>query len=84
MGIQVWKGLLCRMGVDVKREACFDLFIADKPNGLPIPNVSSPRTSERNWNTLRANWTSPIFEFTQDALSDNGAILLFYPNNPEL
>jgi hypothetical protein len=82
--IQVSKGQRRRLRDDVKPKACFDLFIADMPDGLPVPNISTPRTSVPMWNLLRENWAEPIFEFARDVLQDDGAILLFYLDNPKL
>lgn len=62
--MQVSKEWHCRVGGDVKHEACFDLFIEYMPDGLLVPNILIPQTSMLGWNVLRANWAKLIFELT--------------------
>jgi hypothetical protein len=64
-----------------KKEACLDLIMADMPDGLPISNMNS---SVPTWNLLRDEWPEPIFEVARDTLQDDGAIMLFHPDIPEI
>ena len=61
---------------------CFDLVIADIPDGLPVPNVSVPPSHIPTWNVLNQEEViEPIFEFASEYIHDDGAILLFHPEN---
>ena len=60
--------------------ACLDLIIGDVPDGLPVPEISDVEDDVPSWNELNGNWTEPIFEFAQNFLQENGAILLFQPD----
>jgi hypothetical protein len=47
-----------------------DLILADIPEGLPVPGISNPPTPE---------WLQPIFDFADNHLHDDGAMILFHP-----
>jgi hypothetical protein len=54
------------------------------PDGLLVPNILTPQSKVPDWNVVNDNWANPVFEFAQDVLQDDRAILLFYPDNPKL
>ena len=56
-----------------------DLVIADLPDGLPVPNVSVPSSLVPTWNLRPENYLHELFDFADEILDDNGALLLFYP-----
>ena len=56
-----------------------DLIIADIPEGLPVPGVSDPPTSIPSWNIDTDNCLQPIFDFADNHLHDDGAVILFHP-----
>lgn len=61
---------------------CFDLIVADIPDGLPVPNVSEPPSHVPTWNLLNEEkMIELIFEFALEYIHDDGAILLFHPEN---
>ena len=65
--------------------ACFDLIVADIPDGLPVPNVSIPPSNIPSWNVLNQEEViEPIFEFASEFIHDDGAILLFHPQNNKI
>lgn len=58
---------------------CLDLVIVDMPEGLPVPGVSNPANSIPAWNQDSKEWLQPIFDFADQHLHDDGAIILFHP-----
>ena len=56
-----------------------DLVIADLPDGLPVPNVSVPSSAVPTWNLKSESYLQELFDFADEILHDNGALLLFYP-----
>ena len=61
---------------------CFDLIVVDIPDGLPVPNVSESPSHVPAWNLLNEEeMIEPIFEFASEYVHDDGAILLFHPEN---
>lgn len=77
---QAGRGGQRRLGGVLKREACLDLIIADMPDGLPVPDLSSPRSEIPSWNELEEDWAEGIFEMARESLQDDGAILIFHPD----
>ncbi len=60
----------------------FDLVVADIPDGLPMSNISVPPSHVPIWNVLNQEEViEPIFEFASEYVHDDGAILLFHPEN---
>lgn len=55
-----------------------DLIIADIPEGLPVPGISNPPTSIPAWNQETTDWLQPVFDFADNHLQDDGAIILFH------
>ena len=61
-----------------------DLLIADIPEGLPVPNVSSPSTAIPDWNALPSGFVESIFIFAETFLHDDAALLLFHCDDPNI
>lgn len=59
-----------------------DLVIADYPDGLPVPGVSMPPSSVPSWNEKVSDFLTYVIGFCGLFLHDDGAVLLFYPENP--
>lgn len=57
----------------------FDLIIADLPEGLLIPNVSSPLNSIPSWNEYNHKDIEALFEFAIGFLTYNASLLSFLP-----
>jgi hypothetical protein len=55
-----------------------DLVIADIPENLPVPNVSDPSYSVPSWNALDSDFLGELFDFADEILHDDGALLLFH------
>ena len=58
-----------------------DLVIADLPENLPVPNVSVPSYNVPSWNSLDSDFLSELFDFADELLHDDGALLLFHPDD---
>ncbi len=58
---------------------CLDLILADIPEGLPVPGISDPPSSIPAWNQESKEWLQPLFDFADEHLQDDGAIILFHP-----
>jgi hypothetical protein len=58
---------------------CLDLILADIPEGLPVPGISIPPSSIPAWNKESKEWLQPVFDFANEHLHDDGAIILFHP-----
>ena len=58
-----------------------DLVIADIPENLPVPNVSDPSYSVPSWNALDSDFLGELFDFADEILHDDGALLLFHPDD---
>ena len=56
-----------------------DLVIADIPENLPVPNVSDPAYSVPSWNALDPDFLGELFDFADEIIHDDGALLLFHP-----
>lgn len=54
----------------------FDLIVADLPEGLLVPNVSSPPQSILDWNKHNLSHIEALFEFTYAYLIDNVCMLI--------
>jgi hypothetical protein len=57
-----------------------DLILADIPEGLSVPGISNPPTSIPAWNQETPEWLQPIFDFADNHLYDDGAMILFHPS----
>jgi hypothetical protein len=55
-----------------------DLIIANLPENLPVPTISNPSTSIPLWNTLSKNFLESLFDFANEHLQDNGAMILIH------
>lgn len=62
----------------------FDLIIADLPEGLPVPNVSSPPHVIPAWNDHKRKNIEALFEFACAYLTDDGPLLLFVPEKKDV
>ena len=58
-----------------------DLVIADIPENLPVPNVSDPSYSVPSWNALDTDFLGELFDFADEILHDDGALLLFHEDD---
>lgn len=58
-----------------------DLLVADVPDGLPVPNISSPPTAVPSWNVYTPQFFGPLLEFAGKYVRDHGAVLIFHPEN---
>jgi hypothetical protein len=63
-----------------------DLMIADVPEDLPVPFVSSPRTAVPEWNSYHVveggtPFLSIVFAMGSMLVHDNGALLLFHKDD---
>jgi hypothetical protein len=58
-----------------------DLVIADIPENLPVPNVSDPSYSVPSWNTLDSDFLGELFDFSDEILHDDGALIIFHPDD---
>ena len=57
-----------------------DLMIADVPEGLHVPTISTPPRPIPKWNQFdrHSQWLSHIFDFAQEYLANSGGLLLMY------
>jgi hypothetical protein len=55
------------------------LILADIPEGLPVSGISNPASSILPWNQDVEEWLQPIFDFADNHLHDDGAIIFFPP-----
>lgn len=60
-------------------QACVDLILVDMPEGLPVLGNSVPPTSIPPWNMDSKEWLQPIFDFTDQHLHDDGALIIIHP-----
>jgi hypothetical protein len=56
-----------------------DLMIVDMPEGLPVPGISIPASSVPQWNHEPRELLQPIFDFADQHLQDDGALIIIYP-----
>ncbi len=49
------------------------------PEGLPVPNVSSPPDLIPTWNAHNSKDIEALFEFADGFLTDDAPLLLFLP-----
>ncbi len=61
-----------------------DLIIADIPEGLPVPNVSTPYSLVPSWNELPEGYVGNVFDFASIHLHDDAALLLIHPDSRAL
>lgn len=60
-----------------------DLIVADVPDNLPVPRISSPSDFVPAWNQCNIDdFVETLFAYAVQHLSDDGAILLFLPESP--
>ena len=60
-------------------QPCVDLMIVDMPEGLLVPGISIPSTLIPQWNFEPKDWLQPIFDFADQCLQDDSAIIIIYP-----
>jgi hypothetical protein len=68
----VFKGESCK-------DPCVDLILVDMPESLPVPTISDPPGEIPEWNTAEDDWLDPIFDFADNHLVDDGAIIIIHP-----
>lgn len=56
-----------------------DLMIVDMPEGLAVPGVSNPASTVPNWNQEPREFLQPVFDFADQHLQDDGALIIIYP-----
>lgn len=61
-----------------------DLIIADIPENLPVPGISVPNSTIPPWNVRPEKYIDTIFEFADNYIHDNAALLLFHANDRDL
>jgi hypothetical protein len=61
-----------------------DLIIVDIPENLPVPGISVGSSTIPSWNIRPENFVDTIFEFADNYIHDNAALLLFHANDREL
>ena len=61
-----------------------DLIIAEYLDGLCVPGVSSPSSQILKWNALVQDFLHNIVGYAGKYLHDDGALLLFYLDNPKI
>jgi len=61
-------------------QPCVDLILVDIPEGLTVPTVSEPPSSIPPWNMDSKEWLQPIFDFADQHLHDDGAIIIIHPH----
>ena len=69
------------LGVTRSDVGMADLVIADLPENLPVPNVSDPSYNVPSWNALDSDFLDELFDFADEILHDDGALLLFHPDD---
>ena len=62
-----------------KDHLCLDLILADIPEGLHVLGISNPLSSIPAWNQESKEWLQPLFDFVNEHLYDDQAIILFHP-----
>ena len=74
---------LPKRALDVARSdvGMADLVIADLPENLPLPNVSVPSYNVPSWNSLDSEFRGELFDFADEILHDDGALILFHPDD---
>ena len=56
-----------------------DLMIVDMPEGLVVPGVSNPASTVPKWNQEPREFLQPVFDFADQHLQDDGALIIIYP-----
>ena len=69
------------LGVTRSDVGMADLVIADLPENLPVPNVFDPSYNVPSWNALDSDFLDELFDFADEILHDDGALLLFHPDD---
>lgn len=55
------------------------IIIIDKPEGLPVPNISSSPNAFPLWKVYNEDHVEALFEFCRAYLKDDACILVFMP-----
>ena len=66
-----------------KATPAVDLVIADIPEGLPVPGISTPSSSIPSWNAKSDKFLLVLFSFCMQYLHDDGVLLIFHPEDPK-
>lgn len=61
-----------------------DLVIAEIPDGMPVPGISTESSTVPVWNALVPDFLKIVIGFSRKFMHDDGALLLFHPDNPQL
>jgi len=60
-------------------QPCVDLIFVDMPEGLPVPGFSNLPTFVPPWNQVSKDYLQPVFDFADQHLQDDGAIIIIHP-----
>ena len=66
-----------------KATPAVNLIIADIPEGLPVPRISTPSSFIPSWNTKSDKFLLVFFSFCMQYLHDDGVLLIFHPEDPK-
>ena len=66
------------------KHSVLDLIIADITENLPDPWISVPNSAIPPWNVRPEKYIDTIFEFADNYIHDNAALLLFHANDRDL
>ena len=58
-----------------------NIVIVDIPENLPVPNVSDLAHSVPSYNALDRDFFGELFDFADEIIHDDGALLLFHPDD---
>ena len=65
-----------------KTTSAVDLVIANIPERLHVPGISTPPFSIPYWNAKYDKFMLSLFLFSMQYLHDDGALLIFHPEDP--
>ena len=69
------------LGVARSNVGMADLVIADISNNLHVHNVSNPSYSLPSWNALDTDFLGELFDFADEIMLHDGALLLFHADD---
>jgi hypothetical protein len=69
------------LGVAKSDVGMADFDIADIPENMHVPNISDPSYSVPSLNALDSDFLGEFFDFADEILHDDGALLLFHPDD---
>jgi hypothetical protein len=57
-----------------------DLILVDVPKDLLVPSILEPINSILVWNIYEKSYLDPVFEFAEECLQDDSAIIVIHPH----